>query len=207
MSPTLHEGQPRLDMGTEVSTAAAGVGTTPAVVLIDTKFAVNASRALRNCAAYGVGQLWIAGDRWAEGWVSPKGKARPPREERMQNYKAVRVYRCDQPLRAFQGHGTPIAIEITRNAIPIASYEFPPDPVFVFGPEDGSIPEGVRHACHAFVVLPTRSCVNLADAVGQTLITWHLWKQRNGLEPIRPSYNMLDEQRGWLNADERLERA
>lgn len=192
--------------GTEVTgIAAAGAGIPPAVVLIDTKFAVNAARALRNCAAYRVGQLWITGDRWAHGWVSPKGKPRPPREERMKNYQAVQLYRCAQPLRAFKGHGTPIAIEITRRAIPIASYEFPPDPVFVFGPEDGSIPAGVRHECHDFVVLPTCSCVNLADAVGQTLITWHLWKQRNGLEPVLPSYDMLDEPRGWADADERLE--
>jgi tRNA(Leu) C34 or U34 (ribose-2'-O)-methylase TrmL len=185
---------------------APGMGTAPAVVMINTKFAVNAARALRNCAAYGVGQLWITGDRWAEGWVSPKGKPRPPREERMKGYASVRLYRCEQPLRAFEnGNGTPVAVEIDQTAEPMAFFEFPEDPVFVFGPEDGSIPKGIRTACYRKLVLPTRHCVNLADAVGQTLISWHLWKQRNGLEAVLPSDAMLDEERGWLDADERLE--
>lgn len=185
---------------------APGMGTAPAVVLVDTKFAVNAARALRNCAAYGVPQLWITGDRWAQGWVSPKGKPRPPREERMKGYGSVRLYRCDQPLRAFEdGNGTPVAVEIDKTAEPLAFFEFPDDPVFVFGPEDGSIPKGIRTACYRKLVLPTLHCVNLADAVGQTLISWHLWKQRNGLEEVRPSEQMLDEERGWLDADERLE--
>lgn len=189
-------------MRTEI--ARPGMGIPPAVVMIDTKYAVNASRALRNCSAYGVGQLWITGDRWAQGWRSAKGKPRAPREERMKGYGDVDVVRCDMPLDAFGDWSGCIGVEIDQTAESIAFFEFPPDPVFVFGPEDGGLPKSIRACCRRKLILPTRHCVNLADAVGQTLLTWHIWKLRNGLEEIRPSYAMLDEQRGFLDADEEL---
>jgi tRNA C32,U32 (ribose-2'-O)-methylase TrmJ len=40
-----------------------------------------------------------------------------------------------------------------------------PKALYIFGPEDGSIPQSVLKECHRFVVIPTKHCVNLAAAV------------------------------------------
>lgn len=190
-------------MRTEIATP--GMGIAPAVVMYDTKYAKNAARALRNCSAYGVGQLWITGDRWTDEWVGRKGKPRPPREERMKGYAEVDVVRCDMPLVAFDPKTcVRIGVEVNKTAQNIAFYDFPENPVFVFGPEDGSLPKTARMECSEFLILPTRHCLNLADAVGQTLSTWHNWKLRNGLEVPRPSYAMLDEARGYDDNDDDL---
>lgn len=189
-----------------VDTVRPGLGVPPAVVMYDTKYAKNASRAMRNCSAFGVEQLWITGDRWTQEWVGRKGKPRPPREERMKGYQSVNLYRCDMPLVAFEGHEEScVAVEVSASAENIAFFEFPIDPVFVFGPEDGHLADGLRRRCRRHVILPTRHCVNLADAVGMTLLTWHIWKLRNGLEDTRPSYDMLDEDRGFFDGDTELE--
>jgi tRNA(Leu) C34 or U34 (ribose-2'-O)-methylase TrmL len=45
----------------------------------------------------------------------------------------------------------------------------PPHAVYVFGPEDGSIPVQARRHCWRFVRIPTYHCLNLATAVGTVL--------------------------------------
>jgi tRNA C32,U32 (ribose-2'-O)-methylase TrmJ len=44
-------------------------------------------------------------------------------------------------------------------------FEHPENALYLFGPEDGSIPQMYLQYCHRFVVIPTRHCVNLAAAV------------------------------------------
>lgn len=89
--------------------------------------------------------------------------------------------------------GTPVAIELLAGSMPLHQFEHPDDAVYVFGPEDGSIPKGVR-ACHAFVAIPSKHCLNLAAAVYVTL--WHRTTQRweRGLDPMP----VLDEERGYV---------
>jgi len=45
----------------------------------------------------------------------------------------------------------------------------PENAVYVFGPEDGSIPKTYLQHCHRFLVIPTRHCLNLATAVATIL--------------------------------------
>lgn len=138
-----------------VDTVRAGMGVPPAVVMYDTKYSKNASRALRNCSAFGVEQLWITGDRWTDEWVGRKGKPRPPREERMKDHEGVTLFRCERPLEAFDPKvSTPVAVEVSRNAQDIAFYEFPENPVFVDGP--AALPP-VRHPAHPALRQP-RGC-------------------------------------------------
>ena len=42
-------------------------------------------------------------------------------------------------------------------------------PVYVFGPEDGTLPGAVVKRCHRFVVLPSYECLNLANSVAALL--------------------------------------
>jgi tRNA(Leu) C34 or U34 (ribose-2'-O)-methylase TrmL len=70
----------------------------------------------------------------------------------------------------------------------------------VFGPEDGSLPKGVRTACHQFVVIPSMHCMNLAAAVYVVLYDRAYKRWLSGLEDM-PA---LDEERGWWDYDGRL---
>jgi tRNA(Leu) C34 or U34 (ribose-2'-O)-methylase TrmL len=44
-------------------------------------------------------------------------------------------------------------------------FQHPDNAVYVFGPEDGSIPQVLRRHCHRFVKIPAKHCTNLAAAV------------------------------------------
>lgn len=178
-----------------------GMGVAPAVVLVNPKFGHNASGALRACGAWGAEQLWITGQRIFDEW---EGRGRLPREERMKDYGEVTVFRSDYPLDAFPSSVTPIGVEVLENAEPLAYFQHPENAIYVFGPEDGSLPKGIRTRCHRFVILPTRHCINLACAVNVVLAHRRFQRQLAGAEPVLPSYATLGEQRGWLDEDSLL---
>jgi tRNA(Leu) C34 or U34 (ribose-2'-O)-methylase TrmL len=185
-------------MRTEI--ACPGMGKSLAVIGVDTKYGHNAASMLRACSCFGVPQLWLTGDRWAEGWDD-----RMPREERMKAYADVDVIRADQPLRAFDSSVTPVAVEVLRSAEPLATFEHPENAVYIFGPEDGGLSDWARRNAHRFLILPTDHCANLAGAVYMTLCDRRVKRQLAGLEPIQPSYETLREQRGFLDSDEKLQ--
>jgi len=150
---------------------------TASVLLIDPRFPHNVGNALRACALLGAGDLyWTGGrveppDQWPEG-------ARLPREERMKCYRNTRLRHLrDETLDGIEDlePGTvPVCVEITDGAEDLRDFVHPARALYVFGPEDGDVPKGIRHVCHRFVRIPAadpdeRTPYNLAFAVGAVL--------------------------------------
>ena len=152
------------------------VGRAPAVVLIDPKFPHNVGGALRACSCWGVGQLFWTGDRVTLN--VPRGE-RLPREERMKGYRDVELYRDAAPLERFAS-GTPVAVELRPSAESLVDFEHPEDAIYVFGPEDGTLPKGILAASHRFIVIPTVHCLNLAAAVNVVLYDRRLKQHLRG---------------------------
>ena len=138
-----------------ISKTAKPVGTIPSIVLINPKFPDNLGKIQRLASCYGIEQVWYSGDR-----IKLDAKERLPREERMKGFKDVKLFQYDRPLHQFPD-ATPVAIEVRENAENLYEFEHPENPVYVFGPEDGSVPQAVLAGCHRFVVIPTRHCLNL----------------------------------------------
>lgn len=90
----------------------------------------------------------------------------------MKDYVGVDWREDEKALDGFLAEGlVPVAIEVLPGAVPLHEFVHPPDAVYVFGPEDGTIPKGVRHACHHFVWIasPNRTPLNLAAALNVVL--------------------------------------
>jgi tRNA(Leu) C34 or U34 (ribose-2'-O)-methylase TrmL len=145
-----------------VGKKAKPVGVTPAIVLTNPKFAHNVGAAQRAASCFGIKQLWFTGNRVS---LEPSNGQRLPREERMKGYKDVDVIQYDYFYDQFPSSVTPVAVELRPNSEELTYFEHPENPLYVFGPEDGSIPQVSLRHCHRFVVIPTRHCVNLAAAV------------------------------------------
>ncbi len=146
----------------------------PAVMLCNPKYPHNVAATLRACAIFDVGQLWFTGDRVIEtimGMSSKKGKARIPREERMRDYKTVKMFNHDRPLELFGKNCTPIAVEFRENSERLPDFQHPDDAVYLFGPEDGSVPGVLLQHCHRFLIIPSkiRTPLNLGAAVNVIL--------------------------------------
>lgn len=147
------------------------------VVLIDPKYPHNVGGVLRACAAFGVPQLWWTGarvgdDRRLSGSTAHIGKKtwRLPREERHRAYAHVEWGVDELALDRLTDAGlVPVCVEVLPTAEPLVDFEHPERAVYVFGPEDGGVPKGVRHVCHRFVTIPCDGCLNLAAAVNVVL--------------------------------------
>jgi tRNA(Leu) C34 or U34 (ribose-2'-O)-methylase TrmL len=63
----------------------------------------------------------------------------------------------------------PVAVEVVDCAVPLQHYTHPERALYVFGPEDGSIPPEVMRQCRDVVRIPSVFCLNLAAAVNVVL--------------------------------------
>jgi tRNA(Leu) C34 or U34 (ribose-2'-O)-methylase TrmL len=141
----------------------------PAVVLHYAKYPHNVGQAVRILSCYGVNQLWVSGGRVD---LQPHDGYRLPREERMKGYGDVVLFDYEDPLAALRESRldhTPVAVELVPGAENLPEFVHPPNPVYIFGPEDGSLPGSVLKRCHRFIKIPTIHCLNLACAVGTVL--------------------------------------
>jgi tRNA(Leu) C34 or U34 (ribose-2'-O)-methylase TrmL len=140
---------------------AKKVGQAPAVALCNPRFPHNVGAAVRAASCFGVRQVWWTGERIS---FALQVKKRLPREERMKGYRDVELRQYDSFIDQFEDV-TPVAVELRPNSESLPLFEHPKNPLYIFGPEDGSIPGNILRHCHRFVVIPTRHCVNLAAAV------------------------------------------
>lgn len=146
---------------------APKVGVAPAVVLINPKYPHNVGTVQRACSCFGVKQLWWTGSRVR---LNPEKGQRLPREERMRGYMSTSLIAYDRPFDQFPKGTVPIAFEVRDNAEHLdMNFVHPENAIYVFGPEDGSIPRVILQLCHRFVIIPTAHCLNLAAAVNIAL--------------------------------------
>lgn len=169
------------------------IGVTPSVLLINPKYGHNVGAAIRAAACYDFQQVWYTGHRIDEELEQRK---RLPREERMKGYANVSLHQSDYPFDNFPDHVVPIAVEVDPTSISLVQFDHPENALYVFGPEDGSIPSVIARHCHMRVIIPTLHCLNLATAVATVLYDRKAKRQMNGLEPFVSSYEVLNEQRG-----------
>lgn len=123
----------------------------------------------------------------------------------MKGYRSVRMERDDAFLdRYARGEVTPVAVELRPQSESLVDFAHPENALYVFGPEDGSIPKGVLARCHRFVVIPTHHCLNLSAAVNLVLYDRRAKRIAAGLEPNLPIAELLREHRGYLDLEEVL---
>lgn len=141
-------------------------GEAPAIALVDPKYPQNVGMVVRLASCYGLRQVWFTGDRVS---LDPAKGERLSREERMKGYKEVEMIHFEHVFDQFPTDTVPVAVEVRPDSEPLHTFEHPERALYVFGPEDGSVPKPLLSHCHRFVVIPTRHCLNLATAVATVL--------------------------------------
>lgn len=164
---------------------------TPAIVLIDPKYPHNVGAAIRACSCFEVKSLVWTGQR-----VDPAKYVRLPREERMKGYKRVEFRNHERPLELFADNPVPVCVEVFDTSEPLTTFEHPENALYVFGPEDGYVPQVMRRLCHRFVHIPAHFCLNLSASVNVVLAHRLMSRQLAGKQPIVPLREMLQEVRG-----------
>jgi tRNA(Leu) C34 or U34 (ribose-2'-O)-methylase TrmL len=167
-------------------------GQTPSIAMVNPKYAHNVGAAIRAASCFGAHQVWYTGNRVP---MDLGKKKRLPREERMKGHQDVELIQFDYFFDEFGSDVVPVAVELRKDSELLSQFDHPEKALYVFGPEDGSIPSVYVRHCHRFVVIPTRHCVNLAAAVYIMLYDRFVKRQLAGLEPVTMK-EILNEFRG-----------
>ena len=117
-----------------------GDDMTPAVVLWDPKYSHNVAAAVRAASCFGGRLVVFSGDRIP---ISGKKGWRLPREERMRGYGNVTIINDGRVFDRFSDTVTPVAVEMRQNSEHLPTFVHPEKALYVFGPEDGSLPKPV----------------------------------------------------------------
>jgi len=177
----------------------AKIGIAPSILLCNPRYGHNVGAAIRAASCYGLEQVWYTGSRIN---AELEERKRLPREERMKGYANVTLHNSDYPFDSFPDDVVPVAIEVNPSAQSLVGFQHPTNPLYVFGPEDGSVPSSILRHCHSVVIIPTAHCLNLATAVATVLYDRKAKRQMAGLEPLVASSEILNEQRGFVEADD-----
>jgi tRNA(Leu) C34 or U34 (ribose-2'-O)-methylase TrmL len=124
----------------------------------------NLANIRRSIACYGGGDIQVSGKRI----LSALDVERLPRPLRDRRYATVKMDIHGQPSLTIPAGVVPVAIEVGGSQN-LAFFEHPQDAMYIFGPEDGSIPPQLLSKCHHVVVIPTLHCLNLAVTVSTVL--------------------------------------
>lgn len=129
-----------------------------AVGLDNPKTPVNIAAALRACGCYGAAMLATSGHRYRKhGCDTNKDWRRMPFVQ-VEDLKTVIPFGC-----------VPVAVDLVDGAESLVSLEHPERAFYVFGPEDGTLGERILSWCPKRVMIPTRTCMNLAACVNVVL--------------------------------------
>jgi len=170
------------------------IGKTPSIALVNPKYPHNVGSAIRAASCFGAKQVFFTGNRID---IDGSKTKRIPREERMKGYGNVETIHYDYFFDLYNKGVTPVAVELRPGSEMLTEFEHPENPLYVFGPEDGSIPAKYLSYCHRFVVIPTKHCVNLSAAIYLVLYDRLLKQVWNGDIELNHMDDILCEQRGW----------
>ena len=101
----------------------------------------------------------------------PRGtmKGRVERTDPRSTHRTIPVLWLPSILEGVPHECAVVAVEIAKNARPLPGFAHPERAFYIFGPEDGSIPNDIVALCDHVVMIPTVGCMNLAATVNVVL--------------------------------------
>ena len=139
-----------------------------AIGLIAPKYESNLGGVLRAATCFGADLIVLEGHRFHH---TPMNTCRTERHIpvlEVEKIEASIPYACE-----------PIIVEILPGAHPLTTFRHPQAALYIFGPEDGSVPERLHK--YRSIVIPSTHCLNLAASVNVVLYD-RVAKRRAGVE-------------------------
>lgn len=129
-------------------------GNCISIGLINPKSASNVAVILRAAGCFGVSSIFYTGTRYAH--------AKAFHEDTKRFRDSIPSTAVDDILAMLPRGATLVAVELVEGAIPLPAFTHPKNAYYIFGPEDGSVPQEIVNACKHVVYIPTKSSMNLA---------------------------------------------
>ncbi len=129
--------------------------------IVNPKDVTNVGSALRAIGCFQADGLFYTGTRYDRAMRYCTDTHRAAANVPVQNVEDI--------LAAVPEGAALVCVELVVGATPLSEFEHPQNAFYVFGPEDGSVPQAIVDAADAVVYVPTIGCLNLAASVNVVL--------------------------------------
>ena len=136
-----------------------------AIGLVNPKTPVNVGGIMRASGCYGVKQVFYTGRRYD---LAVKAEAQYEVDKK-QAARTIPLQGVESLLEQVPANSKIICVDLVVGAIPLPQFTHPEKAFYIFGPEDGSIPQQIIDAADDVVYVPTKGCMNLAASVNVLL--------------------------------------
>lgn len=143
------------------------------IALINPKNSANVGGVMRATHCFRVAMVVLAGTR-------PKHYIKKIPADVTKEWKHVPVLQVEDPLWTVPYGAETVAVEIVDGATQLHDFNHPKRAYYLFGPEDGSIPNEILERCNHVVQIDTNHCMNLAVTVNVVLYDRSAKEARNG---------------------------
>lgn len=129
--------------------------------LLDPKSPTNVGAVMRAAGCYQVDAVRYCGDRFdraARYQTDTKGML-----------GRIPLVRSDDLLDGLPADMKVVCVELAEGATPLPGFVHPDHAIYLFGPEDGSLPQSLIDRADHVVYVPTTTCMNLAASVNVLL--------------------------------------
>ena len=143
------------------------------LALVDPKSPTNVGSVMRAAGCYQVDQVRYSGGRFE--------RAARYQTDTKDILGKIPLVREDDLLARRPADMKIVCVELAEGATPLPTFVHPGQAIYVFGPEDGSIPQALIDQADHVVYVPTVGCMNLAAAVN-VLLYDRLAKSPSGVQ-------------------------
>lgn len=122
--------------------------------LVNPKSASNVAVILRASGCFGVDAIFYTGKRY--------DNAKQYNEDTKNVRYEIPNTVVPDLLKACPAGATKVVVELTEGAESIVEFKHPDNAYYIFGPEDGSVPQSIINDAHSVIYIPTFKSLNLA---------------------------------------------
>lgn len=116
---------------------------------------------LRAAGCYQANEVWYTGKRFA--------RAASYQTDTKDLASKIPLRQCDDLLNNLPVDLPVVCVEFVEGAQSLIEFTHPQNALYIFGPEDGSIPQAIVDQADFVVYVPTIGCMNLAATVNVVL--------------------------------------
>jgi len=129
--------------------------------LTDPKSPSNVGAVMRAAGCYHVDKVLYSGKRYA--------RAAKFNTDTQSASKKIPLIGVESLVESLPEGSQLVCVDLIEGAIPLPAFTHPKNAMYIFGPEDGTISQGVIDKADAVVYIPTHGCMNLAATVNVLL--------------------------------------
>ena len=134
--------------------------------LINPKGAANVGSVMRAAGCYQVDQVLYSGQRYDRAVKMSTDTQSASTSIPLINIETLNV---DNLIDAVDGETEVVCVDLIQGATSLPAFQHPKKALYIFGPEDGTIPQKVVDRADHVVFVPTVGCMNLAASVNVLL--------------------------------------